>query len=57
MIYWLGCGLAILLGLYALLGFFFGHPPYQWAAVVWILALAGGFWLVGRAARYILKGD
>ncbi len=60
--YWIGCGYGILSIPTAVLFFFeWWHErgpsfaPFLVAALC--LGIGLGFWLIGRAARYFLKGD
>jgi hypothetical protein len=55
MIYWFGCTLAVLAALLALV-FFSGNDDGKFLGGILIVA-ALLIWLLGRGARYILKGD
>lgn len=59
-IYWTGCGMAVIAVLLAGIVFFSWRMPPPVEAIEWIiryLAAAVVFWLVGRAARYVLAGE
>ncbi len=54
-IYWLGCALGILSVPAGLLAAYVVNEPFGIAPLG--VSILFGFWLLGRAARYILKGD
>ena len=57
MIYWLGCALGILSVPAGLLAAYVVNEPFGIALLGVSILFGFGFWLLGRAARNILKGD
>ena len=56
-IYWLGCALGILSVPAGLLAAYVVNEPFGIALLGVSILFGFGFWLLGRAARNILKGD
>ena len=56
-LYWVCCGIAVLMLLYGLLGFtYLNMQDAIFGSVIPAIIVALIFWLAGRAARYILAG-
>jgi hypothetical protein len=57
LIYWFALAAAVLSALFVLIAVFFGTSGERAGAALFFGVISFGFWLAGRAARYLLKGD
>jgi hypothetical protein len=58
LLYWIGCGLAVVALVAGL--FVLQHGPdydYRWVVYVASVVTAVLFWLIGRACKYFLAGE
>jgi hypothetical protein len=57
-LYWLGCIIAGLLALFAVIIVSEGQSrtEYTWYTAAFVLVFAVAAWLIGRACRYVLAG-
>ena len=54
--YWAGCLIAALIAAAVAFGRFFGTGKVDPFVSGFVLVVAAGIWLIGRAARYVLAG-
>ena len=58
LLYWLGCGLAVVALVSGLFVLQHGlDQDYRWVVYVASIGIAVVFWLIGRACKYFLSGE